>query len=593
MESSKQSSLVASRWNVPIARCSLPYFVFGAPHESLSEKKVLIDTRRPEDRSLSLAEYRSLSIRVAVGLKRLGVQPKDRILCVSGNALTYPALLMGTVMAGCIFVPGSPGSDERELKNLVAVAKPSVILTHRIKAEVVLHATGMAPGWLTSELHRICIFDDDILDGTGEPYLTIPHWQEMVGSAADSDWEYPDITSPEDYHSTVVIMFTSGTTGSPKGVEISHHNYIAASVAYMHRVSLHPDWHEASQPTRTEASPIRVLGALAMHHILGQRSYSAIFPKLGVPLYLSCQPNPKSLLDAVERFKISDAIIRSSVLTEIAKDPKLTHGRNLTSLKRVEACAAPMGQSTKTTLEQLGIGRVTRVWGLTELGLISGHDMTGSSCSESAGELHANYEGKVTDPSDPTVIVDRNIIGDIWIRTPSCSTGYYRNPDATAEVHGIDGWFCTGDVGYVDEKGMWYIVDRKKDLIKVNGNHVAPTELEAVLLRHPDIVDVGVIGVAVNQDEGPRAYIQRAPNSNLSVAEVHEFLAEKVTPHKYLSGGVSFTPKIPRNSNGKIVRLQLRETAKLELGDSRGHYHGIPSIVSAPLKSSFPTAIQF
>jgi long-subunit acyl-CoA synthetase (AMP-forming) len=96
------------------------------------------------------------------------------------------------------------------------------------------------------------------------------------------------------------------------------------------------------------------------------------------------------------------------------------------------------------------------------LGLISGHDMMASSCSESAGELHANYEGKVTDPSDPTVIVDRNTIGDIWIRTPSCSTGYYRNPDATAEVHGIDGWFCTGDVGYVDEAGMWYIVDRKK-----------------------------------------------------------------------------------------------------------------------------------
>lgn len=366
MESSKESSFVASRWNVPIPRCSLPYFVFGAPRDSLSEEKLLIDTRRPEDRSLSLAEYRSLSVRVAVGLKRLGVQPKDLILCVSGNALTYPAILMGTVMAGCIFVPGSPGSDEQELKSLIAVAKPSVILTHRIQAELVLHGAGISPGWVTSEQHRIFIFDDDILDGTGEPYLTIPHWQEMAGSEADSDWEYPNITSLEDYDSTIVIMFTSGTTGRPKGVEISHHNYIAASVAYIHRVSLHPDWHEAPQRTRTGASPIRVLGALAMHHILGQRSYSVIFPNLGIPLYLSCQPSPKSILDAVERFKISDAIIRSSVLTEIVKDPKLTHRRNLTSLKRVEACAAPLGQSTKTTLEQLGIGRVTRVWGLTE-----------------------------------------------------------------------------------------------------------------------------------------------------------------------------------------------------------------------------------
>ncbi|KAJ5203618.1 4-coumarate-CoA ligase 1 [Penicillium cinerascens] len=481
---------------------------------------------------------------------------------------------MGTIMAGCIFVPGQPGHGDRDMERLLSAAKPSVILTQRVHADALLRAA-KTNSPLALAQHSIFIFDDDILDSTGEPYLGFPHWQDMVGSPAENNWEYPDIQSSQDYHSTIVIMFTSGTTGNPKGVEISHCNYISAAISYMQRVSLHPDWQKSAQNTN-DASPIRVLGTLGMHHILGQRSYSVIFPKLGVPLYLLRLPSSQNILDAVERFNITDAIVRSSMLTEIAKTPhRKSLMSRLSSLKRVEGCAAPMPQSTKTILEALGIDRVSRVWGLTELGLITGHDMNTSSTPQSVGELHANYEGKVTNSSNPSQTVDRSTIGDIWIRAPSRSVGYYQNAEATLDAHGVDGWFSTGDVGYVDERGQWYIVDRKKDLIKVNGNHVAPTELEDVLLQHPDIAGVGIIGVAVNQDEGPRAYIQTADHSSLSSTEIHRFMVDKVAPYKYLSGGVSFIPRIPRNSNGKILRAELRELAKKELGGFKGHYHGV------------------
>ncbi|KAF7887545.1 hypothetical protein EAF00_009839 [Botryotinia globosa] len=577
MQCLNQSSLVTSRWTAPIPFSSLPYFVFGAPHENLGSRKLIIDTLRPDDRSLCLAEYRDLSIRIAVGLRRLGIQSKDRILCLSGNAITYPALLMGTIMAGCIFVPGQPGYGHSELERLLTVAKPSVILTQRAHLDILSEAEGKV-SCPALERKFIFIFDDDILDNTGRSFLNVPHWQEMVGSTDEKDWDYSNVRSSLDYNSTIVIMFTSGTTGHPKGVEISHRNYISAAVSYMQRVSLHPDWQRSMKNIGKGINQIRVLGALGMHHILGQRSYSVIFPKLGVPLYLLCKPSVQNILNAVETFKISDAIIRSSMLTEIAKTPACNLGEKLRSLRRVEASAAPMGQLTKTIIEQIGVERVTRVWGLTELGLITGHDMIACSPSESVGELHANFEGKVTDTSDPCRIVNRNTIGDIWIRAPSLSTRYYHNPEAASEAYGADGWFSTGDVGYVDENGMWYIVDRKKDLIKVNGNHVAPTELEAVLLRHPKIVDAGIIGVAVYQDEGPRAYIVTAPESALSATEVHHFMADKIAPYKYLSGGISFIPSIPRNLNGKIMREQLRELAKMELGYSKGHYHGIHSV---------------
>ncbi|TGO40491.1 hypothetical protein BHYA_0036g00240 [Botrytis hyacinthi] len=577
MQCLNQSSLVTSRWTAPIPFSSLPYFVFGAPHENLGSRKLIIDTLRPDDRSLSLAEYRDLSVRIAVGLRRLGVQPKDRILCLSGNAIAYPALLMGTIMAGCIFVPGQPSYGHSELERLLTVAKPSLILTQRAHLDILSEAEGKV-SCPALKRKSIFIFDDDILDSTGISFLNVPHWQEMVGSIDEKDWEYSDVKSSLDYNSTIVIMFTSGTTGHPKGVEISHRNYISAAVSYMQRVSLHPDWQQSMKIIDKGINKIRVLGALGMHHILGQRSYSVIFPKLGVPIYLLCKPSVQNILNAVETFKISDAIIRSSILTEIAKAPACNLGEKLRSLRRVEASAAPMGQLTKTILEQIGVERVTRVWGLTELGLITGHDMMASSPSESVGELHANFEGKVTDTSEPYRIVNRNTIGDIWIRAPSLSAGYYHNQEATSEAYGADGWFSTGDVGYVDENGMWYIVDRKKDLIKVNGNHVAPTELEDVLLRHPKIVDAGIIGVAVYQDEGPRAYIVTAPESALSAAEVNHFMADKIAPYKYLSGGISFIASIPRNLSGKIMREQLRELAKMELGYSKGHYHGIQAV---------------
>lgn len=366
MQPPKQSSYVKSRWEMKLSRCSLPHFVFGSPQDDIeNERKLVIDAARPQDRSLSLAEYRSLSVRVAVGLRRLGVQPKDRILCISGNSVCYSSLMMGTVMAGCVFVPGQPGHGDRELERLISAAKPSVILTQRANADTLLQAAKAASSPALAR-NSIFIFDDDILDYTGEPYLGISHWQDMVGSPTEDDWEYPDVQSSEDYNSTIVIMFTSGTTGQPKGVEVSHCSYISAATGYMARVSLHPDWQQSAQNTK-DPSPVRLLGALGMHHLLGQRCYSVIFPKLGIPLYMLRQPNLEAIINAVERFQLTDAVVRSSLLTELANYPyRKNLASSLRSLKRAEGCAAPMPQSTKIALEGLGIGRVTRAWGLTE-----------------------------------------------------------------------------------------------------------------------------------------------------------------------------------------------------------------------------------
>jgi acyl-CoA synthetase (AMP-forming)/AMP-acid ligase II len=150
--------------------------------------------------------------------------------------------------------------------------------------------------------------------------------------------------------------------------------------------------------------------------------------------------------------------------------------------------------------------------------------------------------------------------------------GYFENPEVNKASFDADGFFHTGDIGYCDAKNKsWYIVDRKKELIKVQGFQVAPPELEAVLLCHPDIVDAGVIGVPASDYDGesPRAYVVRRPGSDMSKLTekvVQDYIAAKLSKYKRLKGGVVFVDAIPKNASGKILKRVLREQAKKELG---------------------------
>lgn len=159
--------------------------------------------------------------------------------------------------------------------------------------------------------------------------------------------------------------------------------------------------------------------------------------------------------------------------------------------------------------------------------------------------------------------------GELCVRGPTVTPGYFNNPKANAESFDSDGWFHTGDIAYCDGRTRkWYIVDRRKELIKVRGFQVAPPELEAVLLSHPQIVDAAVIGVADSGGDGelPRAYVVKRPGSGdgLTEEEVKGYLAPKLAKYKALAGGVRFVEVIPKNASGKILKRVLREEAAKE-----------------------------
>ena len=157
--------------------------------------------------------------------------------------------------------------------------------------------------------------------------------------------------------------------------------------------------------------------------------------------------------------------------------------------------------------------------------------------------------------------------GELCIRGPTVISGYLNKPTANEEFD-ADGFYYTGDIVYCDSKTkLWYIVDRKKELIKVRGFQVAPPELEGVLLSHPQIVDAAVIGVPSpnGDDQVPRAYVVRRPGATLTAAEVKKHLAGKLARFKHLEGGVIFVPSIPKNASGKIIKRLLRDDAKKEM----------------------------
>lgn len=204
-----------------------------------------------------------------------------------------------------------------------------------------------------------------------------------------------------------------------------------------------------------------------------------------------------------------------------------------------------------------------------------GWDPNRRSDDNSVGEPNPNCETMIVDEETNEEITARgpSARGELWARGPNVMKGYWRNPKATEETLTSDGWLKTGDIAYVDEIGHFFIVDRKKELIKVKGNQVAPAELEALLLEHPAIADAAVIGMPTpDGDEAPRAFVVLQPDKKsqkTTVEEVQNFVKDKVARHKRLTGGVTWIEAVPKNPSGKILRRQLRDQYKSKDGQAR------------------------
>ncbi|KAJ8928177.1 hypothetical protein NQ314_019239 [Rhamnusium bicolor] len=271
-------------------------------------------------------------------------------------------------------------------------------------------------------------------------------------------------------------------------------------------------------------------------------------------------------LKAIQDHKISLLPVAPPLAIFLEKTPKLLN-YDLSCVKEIICGAAPLSGNTELALKQrLKNVSIRQAYGLTEATLAITMIDKMSARPGSSGKVVPYMSCKVRDPETGKSL-GPNQVGELCFKGPMIMMGYYNNEKATRESFTSDGWLKTGDLGYYDNEGLVYIVDRLKELIKYKGFQVAPAELEAILVNHPKVRDVGVVGLPDDlSGELPLAFVVKHEGVNVTEKELQDYVAGLVSPQKRLRGGVIFVPDIPKNPSGKILRRQLRQKLKDYIG---------------------------
>ena len=549
---------IHSRWNIDVPQCSLQQWVFGSAIGPLPDKPAFIDPERPDTHFLTSRTYRLLSKRIALGLRRAGLEAGDRVLLFSGNNLFFPSVFLGVLMAGGIFTGANPTFVARELAYQLRDSEASILIV----AEAALKTALDAAKQVGFPRDSIYVFGNSaqtpaelVASSIPEPGANgridgVRHWTELVaGDVAQAEnWGWEEPVDPA--QTTCCLNYSSGTTGVPKGVEITHTAYVANGAGVVYCQSLDPKWAE-----RVER--YRGLCFLPLYHAYGQTFYVANLPHLWAPVYVMEGFDFVKMLEYIQKFRISSLTLVPPIMLALAKHP-LAKKFDFSSLDSIGCGAAPLGREVCEEVERGALkGKLTvrQGWGMTEMTCTClSWDPTAIRPSSGVGELMPNCKARIMSVDGKTEITKAGETGELWVTGPTMMRRYWRKPEATEGTTSVDPdgtrWLKTGDVAYVEEHkpgGIFHVVDRLKELIKVKGNQVAPAELEAVLLDNPNVADVAVIGVTVDGGELPRAYVVRSPTSKATEGDIARWMEGKVAKYKQLKGGVVFTDVIPKN----------------------------------------------
>lgn len=506
--------VIKSRWNYEIPSVSLPSFIFDSPTATLPKTPAFISATEPEKHFLSLHDYRHYAQRLASGLRRQGLQPGDRVLLFSGNTLFFPTVVMGIIMAEGVFTGANPSYVARELAYQLKDSGAKFLIC----AENSLETGVKAAQEVGLSADRIFLFDDGIATFEGKKVEkstelgTVRHWTDLWDTPENGDaYAWPDLKTREELDRVITLNYSSGTTGVAKGVMITHRNYVANCSHQVHMQRLAPNFEQ-------KLPRIRLLCFLPMYHAMAQAAFCCNAAKQRIPVYVMPKFDFLEMLQCIQKYKITDLVLVPPVIVAMAKHPA-TKKFDLSSVETVGSGAAPLGREVSAEFERLwpkGQVNVKQGWGMTEVTCAATtFDPSKYSDSFSVGELVPNCEAKIVLDDEGKVEAPQGERGEIWVRGPNIMKGYWNKPEATKDTITADGWLKTGDVAYIDQHNHFFIVDRKKvtrdygarqkrrvltrsqELIKVKGLQVAPAELEALLLDHPDVQDAAVIGVTV------------------------------------------------------------------------------------------------
>ena len=486
--------------------------------ETFGDRVALIDG--PTGGSYTFRQVLELSASIAHGLRARGIETGDRVAFITPNVPEVAFAYHGTITAGAVAMMVNPLSTPAELAKYFRIGRPKVAVT----VPALLPAIRAA----APELPVIVIGDAD----GAEPLAA------LLGGPTTP----PQLAIEPD--SLAVMPFSSGTTGFPKGVMLTHRNIIAQCLSL-----------EAVADAAVIVPGGAVIAVLPFFHIYGIMAFLTYGLSRGARLVTMPRFDLAEYVRLVATHKPPLLHVVPPILLGLAKFP------GELSLPGVQAAlvgAAPLSESLAREFTQRTGVLVYQVYGLTE---VSGASHLGSrdparNKPGSIGGLIGNAEARVVSP-ETGADVAHGEPGEVWIRGPFVMRGYFENEEATAQTIDADGWLHTGDIVHVDPDGDFWVVDRVKELIKYKGLQIAPAELEAVVLQHPSVADCAVYPQADEEaGEIPKAAVVLKAGATLTEGDLIEFVAQHVNPQKRLRA-VRFVDAIPKSASGKILRRVL------------------------------------
>lgn len=481
-------------------------------------------------RSLTWAELDAEVDAVTAALQARALAPGERVLIVAPNCWEFVAGYFGVLRAGLVAVPLNPTLTEFELGRLVSDAAPVLGL---VGADVAATVAGSA-----ADLALVVIAGDHAGAGAVGAQPGLVGAEPYTSFVARGQPPVPVETDPE---SLALLLFTSGTSGRAKGAMLSHRALLAnvANVAAVETPTVRPD--------------DIVLVVLPLFHVYALNGTLASIADQAATAVLVDRFDPEGCLQVIRELGVTNVPGAPPMFTAWSRLPRLREA--FASVRMLFTGAAPMPPAvTEAIVEACGLP-VFEGYGLTEAAPgVTSTLVGGSAKTGSVGQPFPGVELRLLDESGG--LAEDGDPGEVSIRGANLFSGYW--PDGSEGPDG-EGWFATGDVGYLDDDGDLVLVDRRKELVIVNGFNVYPSEVEEVLVEHPDIDEVAVIGIADAQTgEAVRAYVVPRPGSGLEERTVLDFAPKRLARFKCPTS-VVLVPELPHSATGKVAKGQLRE----------------------------------
>lgn len=480
-----------------------------------------------EDRAYTYAEMNDRANQAAAAFRALGVRRGDRIAWLARNLAVFWDALFGAAKLGAVITPINWRLAPAEIAQILSDSGAGILIGEKDFIDP-LRAVG-------AELPATT--------------LTLETGEDSFDALVDAQ-DAADITCAAELDDAFIQLYTSGTTGLPKGVVLSYRAYQASN-----------EFNAAERVIAPKFDNEIALHALPHFHVAGV-NFGLMAIARAMPIVQLRQFDPAAIVKASQDAEAVNSFFVPAMILMILEAAK-TAGVSLKNFANVSYGAAPMPEALlDAAMAAMPHATFTQFYGATEnCGAVTRlvHDDHGAGLKQrvSAGKPWPDTDVKICDPENGAAL-DNGATGEIWMRSGALMDGYWKRDDATGEAL-ADGWYRTGDAGYFDEDGFLYVCDRVKDMIISGGENIYPAEIENALAEHPAVLEAAVIGAPDEKwGEIVKAFVVKRAGFDLSADDVTAHLADRIAKFK-LPREVAFLDALPRNPSGKILKTELRK----------------------------------